>query len=103
MDQRLDGTSGSGRLSSKAFLNRFSAAAKAGSGGGSADSSAGTVPNSPIITLDASLLLLLGELVSRAGSTAVERRSRAGRPEPRRDPERRSRAAAARLLAALNS
>src|SRR3954452_12700163 len=58
---------------------------------------------SPIITLDASRLLFLGELVSRAVGSPVDGRRVAAGPEPRRDPERRSRAAAARLLAALNS
>src|SRR3954467_2417112 len=93
-----------GRPSSKAFLNRSSAALKAGGGGGRAGRSASAVLISPIITFSASRLLLLGELSGRAAGSPVDGRRTAGRPEePRRDPERRSRAAAARLLAALNS
>src|SRR3954454_7538257 len=58
-----------GRPSSKAFLNRFSAASSAGRGGGRADRSADAVLISPIITLSASRLLLLGELVNRAAGS----------------------------------
>src|SRR3954449_8117307 len=61
-----ESTSRSGRLSSKAFLNRFSAASKAGGGGVGAGRSASAVLISPIITLSASLPLLLGELSGRA-------------------------------------
>src|SRR3954451_16740551 len=74
-----------GRPSSKALLNRLSAASKAGRGGIRAGRSAGTVLISPIITLSALRLLLLGELVRRAaGSTADDRRTAVGpdRAEP---------------------
>src|SRR5215207_337615 len=58
---------------------------------------------SPIITLDASLLLFLGELSGRAVRMLVDGRAGLAGVAVRRTPERRSRAAAARLLAALNS
>src|SRR4051794_30461560 len=92
-----------GRLSSKAFLNRSSAALKAGGGGGSAGRSGSAVLISPIITLSASRLLFFGEISTRAAGSPTGGRRDAGRPEPRRDPERCSRAATARLLAALNN
>src|SRR4051794_13476335 len=87
---------------SKAILHRSRAASsaefcKAGPGG------FGLI--SPIITLSASLPLFLGELSRRAVRGPVD--SRGGVTGVvvgmRCAPERRSRAAAARLLAALNS
>src|SRR3954469_20972743 len=59
--------------------------------------------NSPIITLDASLLLFLGELSGRAMRRPVDGRNSLAGVDVRRAPECRSRAAVARLLAALNS
>jgi len=56
---------------------------------------------SPIITFSASRLLLLGELSGQAAGSPVDVRRAAARPGTRRDPERRSRATAAGLLAAL--
>src|SRR3954467_2993899 len=58
-----------GQLSSKDFLNRSKAASKAGRGGARVGRSARAVLISPIITLSASRLLLLGELVSRAAGS----------------------------------
>src|SRR5215207_10078250 len=89
------------RLSSKANFQRSRAASsadfcKGGSGGFGL--------NSPIITLSASLLLFLGDLSGGAIRKLVDGRGGlAGANNLRRAPERRSRAAAARLLAMLNS
>src|SRR3954464_2736025 len=58
---------------------------------------------SPISTLDASLPLFLGELSGRAIEEPADGRDELVGVSVRRAPERRSRAAAARLLAALNS
>src|SRR3954471_6683192 len=91
-------------LPSKASLNRFSAASKAGGGGVGAGRSASAVLISPIITFTASLPLLLGELSGRAIRRPGDGRGGLAGVGAgvgvRRDPERRSRAAAARLLAA---
>src|SRR5215218_2237368 len=58
---------------------------------------------SPISTLDATLLLFLGELSGRVLRRPEDGRSGLVGVEVQGEPERRSRAAAARLLAALNS
>src|SRR5215207_5556086 len=68
---------------------------KSGSGGRGSDAVI-----SPIITLAASLSLFLGELSGRAVRMLVDGRAGLAGVAVRRTPERRSRAATARLLAA---
>jgi hypothetical protein len=90
-------------LSSKANRQRSRAASsaefcKGGSGGRGI-----CVVISPISTFSASLSLFLGELSGRAIRRLVDGRDGLAGVDVQRVPERRSRAAAARLLAAPNS
>src|SRR5690348_7098556 len=87
----------------KAIFQRSRAASSAefckGGSGGHGDRSV----ISPISTLAASLSLSLGELSSRVARKPADGRGGLAGVSVRRAPERRSRAAAARLLAELNS